>query len=97
MPSDRQRIRRVRRHEVPAWWRDAKLGIFVRWTPASVAAFAPVDVEIGELMARNEPHAMAWSPYAEWYENSLRFPESPAARHRRPTPGKAARPVRSAR
>ena len=45
--------------------------------PASVAAFAPVDVEIGELMARNEPHAMAWSPYAEWYENSLRFPESP--------------------
>lgn len=81
MPSDRQRVRRVRRHEVPAWWRDAKLGIFVHWTPASVAAFAPVDVEIGELMARNDPHAMAWSPYAEWYENSMRFPESPAARH----------------
>ncbi|MGZ4726661.1 MAG: alpha-L-fucosidase [Acidimicrobiales bacterium] len=81
MPSDRQRIRRIRHHEVPAWWRDAKLGIFVHWTPASVAAFAPVDVEIGELMARNEPHAMAWSPYAEWYENSMRFPESPAARH----------------
>jgi alpha-L-fucosidase len=81
MPSDRQRVRRVRRHQVPAWWRDAKLGIFVHWTPASVAAFAPVDVEIGELMARRDPHAMAWSPYAEWYENSLRFPDSPAARH----------------
>ena len=37
--------------------------------------------EIGELLARRDPHAMAWSPYAEWYENSLRFPESPVARH----------------
>ena len=81
MASDRELIRSVRRHQVPAWWRDAKLGIFVHWTPASVPAFAPVDAEIGELLARRDPHAMAWSPYSEWYENSLRFPESPAARH----------------
>jgi alpha-L-fucosidase len=65
---------------VPAWWSDAKLGIFVHWTPASVPAFAPVDSDIGELMARGDPHAMAWSPYVEWYENSLRFPESPVSR-----------------
>ena len=26
---------------------------------------------------------MALSPYAEWYENSLRFPDSPVARHHR--------------
>ena len=81
MASDRALIKAVRRHQVPAWWRDAKLGIFVHWTPASVPAFAPVDAEIGELLARRDPQAMAWSPYAEWYENSLRFPESPAARH----------------
>jgi alpha-L-fucosidase len=81
MASGRSAVRAVRRHQVPAWWRDAKLGIFVHWTPASVPAFAPVDVEIGELMARRDPEAMAWSPYAEWYENSLRFPSSPAARH----------------
>jgi alpha-L-fucosidase len=73
--------RQVRRHQVPAWWRDAKLGIFVHWTPASVPAFAPVDADIGELLARRDPQAMAWSPYAEWYENSLRFPDSPVARH----------------
>ena len=24
-----------------------------------------------------------WSPYTEWYENSLRFPDSPVARHHR--------------
>jgi len=65
---------------VPAWWSDAKLGIFVHWTPASVPAFAPVDSNMGELLARGDPQAMAWSPYVEWYQNSLRFPESPAAR-----------------
>jgi len=74
-------VRQIRHHDVPAWWRDAKLGIFVHWTPASVPAFAPVDAEIGALMARGAPDAMAWSPYAEWYQNSLRFPSSPAARH----------------
>ena len=81
MPPDRRSRSAVKRHEVPAWWRDAKLGIFVHWTPASVPAFAPVDADMGELLARRHPAAMAWSPYAEWYENSLRFPGSPAALH----------------
>jgi len=79
--TGRRGVRAVRRHRVPAWWSDAKLGIFVHWTPASVPAFATVDAEIGALMARRDPQAMAWSPYSEWYENSLRFPDSPAARH----------------
>ena len=50
-------LRALRRHPVPAWWRDAKLGIFVHWTPASVPGFAPVDAEIGELLrsGRNRP------------------------------------------
>jgi alpha-L-fucosidase len=65
---------------VPAWWSDAKLGIFIHWTPASVPAFAPVDSDMGDLLARGDRRAMAWSPYVEWYENSLRFPESPVAR-----------------
>ena len=74
---------------VPAWWRDAKLGIFVHWTPASVPGWAPVDVEIGDLMASGAPHPMASSPYTEWYENSLRFPDSPVAAHHRAThPGR---------
>jgi alpha-L-fucosidase len=82
-------IRSVRRHRVPAWWSDAKLGIFLHWTPASVPAFAPVDSDMGELLARGDPRAMAWSPYSEWYENSLRFPESPAAKfHAATYPGR---------
>lgn len=75
---------------VPAWWRDAKLGIFVHWTPASVPGWAPIDVEIGELMASGAPRPLASSPYTEWYQNSLRFPDSPVAEHHRTTyPGRS--------
>jgi len=76
-------LQRLRRHRVPAWWRDAKLGIFVHWTIASIPAFAPVDVDIGELVQSGTRDALKFCPYAEWYENSLRFPDSPAARHHR--------------
>ena len=86
-------MRAVKRHEVPAWWRDAKLGIFVHWTPASVPGFAPTGEEVGALMHGGRRDALAWSPYTEWYENSLRFPGSPAARHHAATYGD--RPYRS--
>jgi alpha-L-fucosidase len=80
--SDPQ-LRALRRRVVPAWWSDAKLGIMVHWTPASVPGFAPTDVGIGELLTSGEPDALSRTPYAEWYENSLRFPDSPVARHHR--------------
>lgn len=85
--SGQRLVRRVRRHRAPAWWRHAKLGIFVHWTPASVPAFAPVGAEMAELLGRRDPHALAWSPYAEWYQNSLAFPESPVAAHHAATYG----------
>ncbi len=76
-------LQRLRRRRIPAWWLDAKLGIFVHWTPASVPAFAPTGVDISDLVQSSEPNALAATPYAEWYPNSLRFPDSPAARHHR--------------
>ena len=30
----------------PRWWTDARLGIFVHWTMASVPAYAPRDVDV---------------------------------------------------
>jgi alpha-L-fucosidase len=87
MPLGRQQLAALRRHQVPDWWRDAKLGIFVHWTPASVPAFAPVDADIGQLLQSDRSDALAFSPYAEWYQNSLRFPGSPAAMHHRDTYG----------
>ena len=83
MPLRNSQLRALRGHRVPAWWLDAKLGIFVHWSPASVPAFAPVDVDIGALVQSGRRDALAFSPYAEWYENSLRFPDSPVARHHR--------------
>ncbi len=68
---------------MPTWWSDAKLGIFVHWTLASVPAFAPVDVDFGSLIGSARREAFGSSPYVEWYQNSLRFPDSPASRHHR--------------
>ena len=80
-------LQQLRRHEVPTWWRDAKLGIFVHWTPASVPAYAPVDADVSAMVQSGDRRAMGWSPYTEWYENSLRFPDSPVARFHRETYG----------
>jgi len=77
----------LRHHTVPAWWLDAKLGIFVHWTMAAVPAFAPVAGDMGGLIGASRHDAFAWSPYTEWYENSIRFADSPAARHHRATYG----------
>ena len=42
----------------PAWYPDAKFGIFIHWGVYSVPSFAP-------------PRAKGQTPYAEWYWNSL--------------------------
>jgi alpha-L-fucosidase len=68
---------------VPDWYHDAKLGIFVHWTLAAVPGFAPREADITELLRTRYRDFFALSPYAEWYENSLRFPWSPAAGHHR--------------
>ncbi len=83
MATRNPELKALRRHEVPAWWRDAKLGIFVHWTPASVPGFAPVDNDVTAMIQSGDPRAMGWSPYTEWYENSLRFPDSPVAKFHR--------------
>ena len=87
MTTPRAQLKELRRHRVPAWFQDAKLGIFVHWTPASVPGFAPVDSDVGDMLRSGRDDAMAWSPYTEWYENSLRFPDSPVSRHHRETYG----------
>lgn len=71
----------LRRHRVPTWFEDAKLGIFVHWGLSCVPAFAPRAGTIPELLRTRYDELQALSPYAEWYENALRIPGSPAARH----------------
>ena len=73
---------------LPAWFADAKLGIFVHWGLYSVPAWAPTTGPLTEVVA-NEGW-QAWfrrNPYAEWYWNSLSVPGSPTAEHHRTTYG----------
>lgn len=78
-----------RNRTTPAWFRDAKLGIFIHWGIYSVPGWAPTTglftnaAELGweEWFRRN--------PYAEWYQNSLAIAGSPTAEHHRETYGGA--------
>jgi len=78
---------RVRR-PLPAWYDDAKLGIFVHWGLYSVPGWAPTTGPLGEVVEREGWRA--WfrrNPYAEWYGNSLRIAGSPTAGYHRATFG----------
>lgn len=69
---------------VPAWFTDAKFGIFVHWGAYSVPAWAEPTGELGVV----DPDV--WfkrNPYAEWYWNTIRIEGSPAQEHHRTTHG----------
>lgn len=74
----------VSQHQVPDWFHNAKLGIFIHWGLYSVPAFAPNAGELSEILASG-----AWekwfanNPYAEWYMNSYRIDGSPTQAYHR--------------
>jgi len=78
----------IRNHEVPQWFHDAKLGIFIHWGLYSVPAFAVTGMDITETMEKLgiEGHFKN-NPYAEWYLNSLRIPGSPTEKYHKETYG----------
>ena len=64
----------VRQHQVPNWYHDAKLGIFIHWGLYSVPGWAPLSGDISK--AENNQGWESWfkdNSYAEWYLNSLKF------------------------
>jgi alpha-L-fucosidase len=63
---------------LPAWFDDAKLGMFIHWLPASIPAFAPVgEVPIDWTL----PESWSESPYSESYSDMMLMPGSSAARY----------------
>ena len=73
---------------LPAWFDDAKFGIFVHWTAAAVPAFAPVGHSPFDIAADGGwAEAMTNSPYVEWYQNSLAIDGSPVQLHHKETYG----------
>ena len=74
----------VRKHDVPEWFHDAKLGIFIHWGLYSVPAWAR---PVGELGKVDWNIWFANNPYSEWYMNTLRIEGSPTQVHHRTTYG----------
>ncbi len=70
----------VKTHPLPDWYNDAKFGIFIHWGIYSVPAFAPHGELTAEKLIKGEL-GFAESPYAEWYQNSLRIKGSPTHQH----------------
>ncbi len=73
---------------LPRWFDDAKLGIFVHWGPYSIPAWARTGVSIPDLAKDGWEKAFASNPYAEWYWNTLAFPESATRAHHDATWGR---------
>jgi len=71
----------LRRHPVPAWFEDAKLGIFIHWGLFSIPAFAPRLQHVSDAFTEHYRLASVMTPYTEWYQNAIRVPESPSAEH----------------
>lgn len=75
----------IRTHRLPEWFDDAKFGIFIHWGLYSVPAWATPVGELGKVDWK------VWfrnNPYAEWYLNTLRIPDSPTRKHHEATYGK---------
>src|SRR5690606_36333621 len=73
----------LRKRTAPTWWLDAKLGIFIHWTPAAVPAFAPTTGDLHDILKNPAADSMKELPYVEWYQNSLRFPDSSVSKFHR--------------
>ena len=75
-------------HEVPKWFKDAKLGIFITWGLYSVPAWAPIEYgDINQTLEKGLKFHNANNPYAEWYLNSMKFEEGPYHAHHTETYG----------
>ncbi|MGC2403901.1 MAG: alpha-L-fucosidase [Acidobacteriaceae bacterium] len=61
-------------HPLPAWYGDAKLGIFIHYGLYSVPGWAPVSHQNHDFTSQDY---IMNNPYAEWYLNSMRIIGSP--------------------
>ena len=78
----------VATHPLPAWYDDAKLGIFLHWGLYSIPGWGPQVDDIQELLKSQGPEGMLKNnPYAEWYRNSMQIHGSPTQRHHAETFG----------
>ena len=71
----------IKKHQVPDWFHDAKLGIFIHWGLYSVPAFAFAKLDLGESQKKGIEEHFKNNPYAEWYLNSLMIEGTPTQKY----------------
>lgn len=73
-------IKSLKKHPLPQWFEDAKFGIFIHWSTSAIPAYAPVGMGSShEIISRDGWEAsFRYTPYAEWYINSILIPGTPA-------------------
>ncbi|KAA0238254.1 alpha-L-fucosidase, partial [bacterium] len=74
-------VESLREHTVPQWFHDAKFGIFIHWTMASIPAFAPQAGSLIDVVREHPADFLKYNPYAEWYWNAMKIPGSETALH----------------
>jgi alpha-L-fucosidase len=70
----------LNQHPLPAWYADAKLGIFIHWGLYSVPGWAPLSHSNHDFSSQDY---IKNNPYAEWYLNVLRLDGSPTQAYHR--------------
>ncbi|MAS36350.1 MAG: alpha-L-fucosidase [Anaerolineaceae bacterium] len=81
-------LQSVKSHQVPQWYHDAKLGIFIHWGLYSVPAWAAHGGDLGTIQETG-----GWrewfknNSYAEWYLNTLKFEDGPTREYHNQTYG----------
>ena len=65
-------------HPLPAWFDDAKFGIFIHWGLFSIPGFAP-NGSFEHVLRTDYDRAMLVHPYAEDYWNAIKDPSTPSA------------------
>ncbi|HEY1881264.1 MAG TPA: alpha-L-fucosidase [Caulobacteraceae bacterium] len=64
---------------LPAWFDEAKFGIFIHWGIWTIPAFAPRVGSVSDVFRSHYDRAAAMLPYTEWYWNAIRVPGTPSA------------------
>ncbi len=80
----------LKTHQVPDWYHNAKLGIFIHWGLYSVPAFGVCKQGTMTEMIQQKGVKYFYhnNPYGEWYLNSLRINNSPTQKYHEQTYGK---------
>jgi alpha-L-fucosidase len=74
---------------LPAWYDEAKFGVFIHWGMFAIPAFAARLGGISDAFKTDYDRAVALTPYTEWYANAIKVPGTPSAEFHQATYGDA--------